>query len=131
MLNAALESLLRRDRAVIAASLTLLTLGAWAYTAWLVAAMRMGGMEMPGLRMDANPLGVAMIPALQPWSAAEFAFMLLMWAVMMVGMMTPSAAPMILLYARVGRQAAAQGRPVAASFWFAGGYLCAWVGFSL
>ena len=27
-----------------------------------------------------------------------------MWAVMMIGMMTPSATPMILIYARVGRQ---------------------------
>ena len=52
--------------------------------------------------------------------------MFAMWAVMMVGMMTPSAAPMILLYARVGRQAATQGKPFAATGWFAGGYLLAW-----
>jgi predicted metal-binding membrane protein len=45
--------------------------------------------------------------------------------------MTPSAAPMILLYASVGRHAAVRGRPFAASGWFAGGYLLAWVGFSL
>ena len=34
----------------------------------------------------------------------EFAFVFAMWAVMMVGMMTPSATPMILIYARVGRR---------------------------
>jgi predicted metal-binding membrane protein len=34
----------------------------------------------------------------------EFAFVFVMWTVMMVGTMTPSAAPMILKYARVGRQ---------------------------
>jgi predicted metal-binding membrane protein len=49
----------------------------------------------------------------------------------MVGMMTPSAAPMILIYARVGRQASAQGKPFAATGWFATGYLLAWFGFSL
>src|SRR5262249_22818957 len=46
-------------------------------------------------------------------------------------MMAPSAAPMILMYARVGRQAAAEGTPFAATGWFAGGYFLAWIGFSL
>jgi predicted metal-binding membrane protein len=50
---------------------------------------------------------------------------------MMAGMMLPSAAPVILLYARVGRQAAAQAKPFAATGWFAGGYLLAWASFSV
>lgn len=57
--------------------------------------------------------------------------MLAMWFIMMIGMMTPSAAPMILIYARVGRQAAVQGKPYAASAWFAAGYLLAWGVFSI
>jgi predicted metal-binding membrane protein len=93
--------------------------------------MRMPGMNTPDQRMDANPLAPAMIPQIQPWSAAEFALMLAMWAIMMVGMMTPSAAPMVLLYARVGRQAPAGGRVIAGTGWFFGGYLVAWILFSL
>jgi predicted metal-binding membrane protein len=54
-----------------------------------------------------------------------------MWAVMMVGMMAPAAAPMILMYARVGRQGRIAGKPFAATGWFAAGYFLAWVGFSL
>jgi predicted metal-binding membrane protein len=54
-----------------------------------------------------------------------------MWAVMMIGMMIPSAAPMIMIYARVGRQAAQQGKPLAASVYFAAGYLVAWIGFAV
>jgi predicted metal-binding membrane protein len=54
-----------------------------------------------------------------------------MWVVMMIGMMTPSVAPMILVYARVGRQAVTLGKPFAATGWFAGGYLLAWLAFSL
>src|SRR5262249_40494287 len=46
-------------------------------------------------------------------------------------MMAPSAAPMILMYARVGRRAAAEGTPFAATGWFAGGYFLARIGFSL
>jgi predicted metal-binding membrane protein len=49
----------------------------------------------------------------------------------MVGMMTPSAAPMILIYARLGRQAAALGKPFAAIGWFAAAYLLTWAGFAL
>ena len=66
-----------------------------------------------------------------PWTAATFAYAFVMWAVMMVGMMVPSATPMILLYARVGRQAAQQGKPFAATGFFAGGYLLAWTLFAL
>jgi predicted metal-binding membrane protein len=72
-----------------------------------------------------------MAPAIVPWSGGDFAAMLLMWAVMMVGMMIPSAAPMILIYARVGRRAESSGKPFAAAGWFASGYLLAWTGFAL
>ena len=34
-----------------------------------------------------------MIPATSPWKAIEFAFVFAMWAVMMVGMMTPPLHP--------------------------------------
>ncbi len=131
MIEAALEAVVRRDRMIAAAALVLLTTMSWAYVLWLVDAMSMGGMEMPGIRMDANPFDVAMIPSLKPWSVMEFVFMFLMWTVMMVGMMTPSAAPMILVYGRVGREAAKQGKPLAATAYFAGGYLLAWAAFSL
>jgi len=38
---------------------------------------------------------------------------------------------MLLIHARVARQAAAAQRPIAGTAWFAGGYLLAWVGFAL
>jgi predicted metal-binding membrane protein len=128
--EAAIEAVLRRDRVIVAAALFVLTGLAWAYMLWLAANMDMGGMNMSGFRMV--PTGVAlMMPATAPWSATELALVFAMWAVMMVGMMTPSATPMILIYARVGRQAAQQGKPFASSSWFAGGYLLAWIGFAL
>ncbi|HKB95411.1 MAG TPA: DUF2182 domain-containing protein, partial [Rhizomicrobium sp.] len=64
------------------------------------------------------------------WGGADFLFCFLMWAVMMAGMMLPTAAPVVLLYARMGRQAQALAKPFAATGWFAGGYLLAWAGFS-
>ena len=115
MEDGALEIALRRDRMVVLAALSVLTVLAWAYLVWLARAMPAHGMAM----------------VTHAWTPGEAALMFVMWAVMMVGMMTPSAAPMILIYARVGRQAAARSRPLAATGFFAGGYLLAWTAFSL
>ena len=68
------------------------------------------------------------------WSPAYWTIMLLMWWVMMVAMMTPSAAPMILLYARATRHALAGGQMqpgIASTAAFAGGYLLVWLAFSI
>src|SRR6516225_932562 len=109
-MNPALEAVLRRDRAVVLAALAVITALAWADIIWLADDMAM---------------------ASAPWQPLEFVYVFAMWAVMMIGMMTPSVAPMILIYARVGRQASLSGQPFAASGWFASGYLIAWWGFSL
>jgi predicted metal-binding membrane protein len=149
--DTALESLLRRDRVIVAASLAALTVIAWTYTLWLAAAMSGDGMSMSGpgmgadMRMDpamemdgmemeagaALSLGTVLGISPRPWSSVEAGVTLTMWVVMMVGMMLPSATPMILLYARVGRQSRKEGKPFAATGFFAGGYLLAWVGFAL
>ena len=130
MATAALETVLRRDRIVVAAALVGLAALAWAYVLRLAADMDMGGMDMSDFRMIPAGMGI-MAPALSPWSGMEFAFVFAMWVVMMVGMMTPSAAPMILIYARLGRQAAVAHKPFAATGWFVAGYLVAWTGFAL
>lgn len=130
MHDAALVAVLRRDRAVVAACLFAIIISAWAYVWRLAADMEMGGMDMTGFRMIPAGSGL-MMPAMAPWQPIEFAFVFVMWAVMMIGMMTPSIAPLVLIYARVGRQAAAQQKPFAATAWLASGYLLAWISFSI
>ena len=130
MTDGALETVLRRDRLVVAGALAAIAALAWGYVLWLAADMDMGGMDMTAFRMIPAGIGI-MAPTNAPWKAIEFAFVFVMWAVMMVGMMAPSAAPMLLIYARVGRQAKAQSKPFAATGWFAAGYFLAWIGFSL
>jgi predicted metal-binding membrane protein len=125
-----LETILRRDRYVEAAALAILTALAWLYILWLAGDMRMGGMDMSGFRVVPAGAGI-MVSAEDPWTPTEFPFVFAMWAVMMVGMMTPSAAPMILIYARVGRHAAMDGKPFAGTGWFVTGYLLAWMAFAL
>jgi len=130
MADGTLEALLRRDRLIVAGALGVIAALAWAYVLWLTADMNMAGMKESGLRMIPTGMGM-MAPVTAPWSTVEFAFVFVMWAVMMIGMMAPSAAPMILMYARVGRQGKMAGKPFAATGWFAAGYFLAWAGFSL
>lgn len=112
------ESLLKRDRLTVGGALVLIALLAWGYTAYLARTMGMAG-------------GDIAMPQLQPWSAAMFAFMCLMWFVMMVAMMLPSAAPMILTFAAVQRRRQAQGGAFVPTGVFIAGYLLVWAGFSL
>ena len=130
MTNTALETLLRRDRLIVGGALAVIAALAWGYVLWLAADMDMGGMDMSGFRMIPAGIGI-MAPASAPWRAIEFAFVFAMWAVMMIGMMAPSVAPMILMYARVGREATSVGKPLAATGWFAAGYFLSWIGCSL
>ena len=133
-----LERVLRRDRVIVGSALALIAICAWAYVLWLASNMNMtvpidgtaGMAAMPGMEMSGETIGPTIGPTLRSWSAADFLFMFLMWATMMVGMMIPSAAPMVLIYARVGRHAAAQGLPFAGTAWFLGGYVLAWTGFA-
>jgi len=126
----ALEAVLRRERAIVVIALAIITALAWADLVWLANDMWMDGMDMTGFRMIPAGRGW-MMPVSAPWHPIEFGAVFAMWVVMMIGMMTPSVAPMILIYARVGRQVADEGRPLAASAWFALGYLLSWITFSL
>jgi predicted metal-binding membrane protein len=129
-MGGAFEAVLRRERAIVIAALAILTALAWMDLALLADDMAMGGMDMSGFRTIPAGQGL-MMPAGAPWQPIEFAYVFAMWAVMMIGMMTPSVTPMILIYARVGNQADMSGQPFAASAWFAAGYLVAWTAFSL
>ena len=129
-MSAALEAVLRRDRAIVLAAIAIITAIAWADLAWLADDMAMGGMDMTGFRMISAGRSL-MMPASEPWQPIEFGYVFAMWVLMMIGMMTPSVAPMIFIYARVGRQAATQDKRFAASGWFAAGYLLAWTSFSI
>ena len=60
------------------------------------------------------------------WTAASYGSLFLMWAVMMVAMMLPSAAPAILTY----RSADTERSPLPARGGFLLGYLATWAGFS-
>jgi predicted metal-binding membrane protein len=123
------ERLLRRDRTIVGIALLILILLAWLYVGQLVTSMEMAGIAT-GTRMVSTGTRMVTISNLQPWSAAEFVFMFLMWAIMMVAMMLPSATPMVLRYAWIGRATAFDTNPIGPTGWFAAGYLLVWFGFA-
>ncbi len=93
MSNGVAEIALRRDRIIVASGLAVIMALSWAYVSSLASDMQ---------NMDV-PTELAM-PQMQAWGITNFALMFVMWAVMMVAMMTPSAAPMILMFAGINRR---------------------------
>jgi len=69
--------------------------------------------------------------AFAPWTAGDFALNLAMWRAMMPGMMLPSAAPMILIFAAINRHKRQRGQPFVPTVGFTSGYLIAWGLFGL
>lgn len=64
------------------------------------------------------------------WDTPHLVLLWAMWAVMMVGMMLPSAAPMILLYGSAARRSQA-ANPARSIYALAAGYVAVWVLFSV
>ena len=119
-----LESTLRRDRRLVLAALAALTLPAWGYLAYEAHAMYHTGVCCcAGLKMSG--------PDTAPWAADTLLPLFLMWAVMMVAMMIPSAAPMVLTFAAVQRKRREQEQPFVPTIFFLAGYLAVWTAFSL
>lgn len=115
-----LERLLERDRAVVLGGLVGLTALSWAYMVYLARAMGSSGAEMAA-------------PRIAGWGPVELALAFVMWAVMMVAMMVPSAAPMVLVFARVNRMRSRGGGrrgPLVPTAVFLAGYVAAWSAFS-
>ena len=120
MLSEVAENVLRRDRIIVLSGLAAITALSWVYVLSVASDMR--NMEM-GAEMA--------MPRMQAWGVADFALTFSMWAVMMVAMMTPSAAPMILMFAGVNRKRRQQQRPYVSTSVFLLSYLMAWAGFSV
>jgi predicted metal-binding membrane protein len=84
-----------------------------------------------GLDMYGSMSGTSAWMMAARWDARYFLLVFLMWCVMMLGMMLPSAAPTILLFAKVVQRSAPAEAPIARTYAFVGGYVAVWTAFSL
>ena len=121
-----LETVLRRDRWVVVGALVAVIVVAWI---WIVLGAGTGMNAVAMTQMAGMP-DMDMMMERAVWTAGYAALIFAMWWVMMVAMMLPSAAPMLLLFARANRAQKARDRPYVATGIFAAGYLAAWGGFS-
>ena len=110
-----------RDRQLIIGALIGLTVVAWVYL--YEAARDMDMARMPAMNM-------AGMPGVNGWTKLDWLLTYVMWVVMMIGMMVPSALRAVLIYAGIAQRAAANRTPVAPTSWFVAGYVFAWAGFS-
>ena len=94
--------------------LFLTSLAGWVFLAWAALDMT-------------NPLAMLMMPMSSQWSAANIIAIFIMWSLMMMAMMLPSAAPMILTFAGLSRQ----NRMKFSTISFTGAYLVIWIIFSV
>ena len=147
-----LEKLLRRDKIVTAVSIAILVVIASLYTVFGVG-MKMSAIEMtPGLtqsKMAMSDMGAKtsatsqskiavtamnamkkMVLEPASWSINYGILVFLMWWVMMVAMMMPSASPMILLYTALIRKYQKKTNVFSEVSFFVSGYLVAWFIFS-
>ena len=116
-----LEAILRRDRLIVAVALVSVVAFCWLYL--LVGA------------------GMDMSMAAPEWTPGYTLLMFVMWWLMMIAMMLPSAAPMVLLHATVTRNGsppdhdaeptASSGQLFQSTITFVAGYIAMWGAFSL
>jgi predicted metal-binding membrane protein len=90
---------------------------AWVYLGWMAWGMQ--HMQAPSILM----------PRMSGWTLIDLALVWVMWVLMMVGMMLPSAAPVVLGFRAMSRRVDPV-RPGTHALAFAGGYVIVWAGFS-
>jgi predicted metal-binding membrane protein len=115
--------ILRRDRTVGLVALLLFIAFAWWYL--------LQGAGMPGDLLSMSSMDMDMdMGAPRAWTPGYAVIVFIMWWVMMIAMMLPSAAPMILLYGLVSRHQEKRGGTAVGSGIFLLGYLSVWGAFS-
>jgi len=110
------QRLPQRERLILLAALAAISALSWLYL-----------IRMPMVPADLGAVGARVLSVLPP-RLADVWLTFMMWSVMMVAMMLPSASPMILTYAAIARRR--PGSAACAPWIFAGAYLVIWTCFS-
>ena len=121
---AALISRLSREQLVMLAGLAGITALAWLYLIYDASRMASMPMDAGGMAaMNGHSGGALLDPV-------SIGLTFVMWSVMMVAMMLPSASPAILMYSTLARKRKEAGTAIAPAWQFTLGYLAIWTAFS-
>jgi len=104
------------DRWIIAGGMAVLTGVSWAYLFW-----------------DAHRMSLedCCVPMTGAWGLGDLFMLSVMWTIMMIAMMVPTAAPMVMMFARIQQQRRQNDRPFVPTALFLLGYVLVWTAFSL
>ena len=108
----------KRDHVIVWSVIVVLSLLSWLFIFSEARGMNKG-------------IALCCITKLYAWTPRDFFFTFLMWAVMMIAMMVPSASPMILMFTSVNRQRREKENPFVPTWIFLLGYIAVWTGFSV
>ncbi len=126
LIDSAIERAVKRDRTIVLVALIAVIVLSWIYVL-SGAGTGMSAFEMT--RMSSAGATAMMMPA--EWSLEYAGVMFLMWWVMMLAMMLPSATPMVLLFAMMNRKQREKGNAYVPTALFASAYLVVWAFFSI
>ncbi len=143
--NLNLEKAPLKDRMVVYIGVASILLVSWAYIigmGWEMGTLpftssTMDDMQMESMEMDMqdksiiNSILTWMPPMSGEWLFTDFLFLFIMWAVMMIAMMTPSILPMIMLFTTLNSKNIRENKVSANPLNLLSGYLMSWVLFSL
>ena len=110
----------RRDRLIVLAAVVAVIAVAWIYVV-----IRAQGMS------DLAAIGVATQIQIKAWTTVDLLLLFVMWTIMMVDMMLPSAVPLILNFTAEARQEPHQAGVLAPTTALVLGYVVVWTGFSV
>ena len=108
-------SLRQRDQIILISSLVAVALLSWVYL----------------FQLDKNMQDGVMNAGIQPWKIIDFFMMFLMWAIMMVAMMLPSAMRSVLIFARLASKDETHQQIFTPILVFVLAYITIWTLFSI
>ncbi len=109
----------RRDRLIVLAAVAAVIAVSWIYV--VIRAQDMS---------DTGAMGAATQIQMKDWTTVDLLVLFVMWTIMMIGMMLPSAVPLLLNFAAEARQERQETRVLAPTAALVLGYVAVWTGFS-
>lgn len=111
-----------RDYLIVYTAMLLVCFAAWSYMGYMGWAMQ---------HMDVIDMWMPPRAGTRSWQLYDFFMLFVMWAVMMIAMMTPSVLPMVSMYVTVTHNKKSKSQAYTPTIIFLCGYLIAWIFFSI
>ena len=114
---------LKRDQLFIFLGIFILVIFSWIYLFY-------SSSTLPAETSESIIQDMVM-PQVNNWNINDVLALFVMWSVMMMAMMLPSATPMILIFSTINKKKNERGNGFVPTWTFLSGYILVWIGFSI